>query len=183
MTRCILTARDQVALLAPWRRRAMSYWVADGTEPVHHIPTAEILGYRPFDPRNPPNIKTHQHEPADHWLIGDEESHMDKPWQDEQDFNDSDEPPFRPSLTESVRSEGIRTPVEILTDGKRAYLGDGVHRSTVAHELGMTHVPAHVIHVKPDDLDFYAGQGSIMRNRSIPPVGPAVRAAIEIGNT
>lgn len=155
---------------------SMAYWVADGTEPVHHIPTAEVLTYRQFDPRKPPELpdKMRTRKPDDWALTGEEGWHLDRPSPADED----DEEDSRPSLTESIRSEGMRDPVEILTDGQRAFMGDGTHRSTVAHELGHSHVPAHVVHMSPEDLDFHANEAYFMRGKQLPSVGSGVKGAL-----
>jgi len=49
-----------------------------------------------------------------------------------------------PDLLNDIKSNGMRRPLHISTDGKYAMLGDGHHRLNAATQLGMSHVPVSI---------------------------------------
>lgn len=80
-------------------------------------------------------------------------------------------------LRNDISRNGVQNPVTVYTDGSRAHLDDGNHRATLAHELGVPHVPAHVVQLSPEDYDGYADdhQGLPGGSRL---VGPSLRAIL-----
>ena len=44
-----------------------------------------------------------------------------------------------------IRTEGVRTPVELVTDGRFAFLQEGHKRVMIAMEMGIEHLPVTII--------------------------------------
>lgn len=120
----------------------MAYWLSEpgaDNNPVHHIPTAEAMSYRPFDPR------AGEFDLESGWAINPETG---KPRSGDESHTFSD-------LHSSIAEHGVQSPVEIFTDGENAMMFDGIHRTTVAHELGHPTIPAYIHHMSPADLLVY----------------------------
>lgn len=65
--------------------------------------------------------------------------------------DDMQEMTLAPSLTKSVKREGVQRPLVIETDGVNGVLGDGHHRLEAANRAGMSHVPVRVSRMNLDD--------------------------------
>lgn len=57
-----------------------------------------------------------------------------------------------PGFDADVRANGVHTPIEISTDGVRAAITDGHHRSLSAQGGGLPDVPVHVFHVPSSSM-------------------------------
>jgi GNAT superfamily N-acetyltransferase len=55
----------------------------------------------------------------------------------------------KPPLSQQISENGYEKPVELYTDGRAGYLGDGHHRVDIARQLGHSHVPVQVYWRKP----------------------------------
>jgi len=49
-------------------------------------------------------------------------------------------------LKSSISQQGIRQPIQMLTNGTHAFVDDGHHRALGAQQLGMTQAPVHIDH-------------------------------------
>ena len=117
MSRRIVTAREQVEMLSPWReagrpRRFNQDWQHIGGD---YIPLDVISHYMDRKGEG----------------FGDEKSHL-------YEMNG------RPPLSQQVKENGYEKPVELATDGKSGIIYDGHHRIDIARQLGHTHVPVTV---------------------------------------
>ena len=117
MARRIVTARQQVAMLAPWRtagprRRFNQDWQHIGGD------------YFPLD------VISHYMDRKGEGF-GDEKSPLY-------------EMQGRPPLSRQIDQEGYQKPVELCTDGQSGCVYDGHHRIDIARQLGHTHVPVQV---------------------------------------
>lgn len=123
-------------------RTAMAYWLSEpgvDNNPIHHIPTAEAMSYRPFDPR------AGEADLESGWA---KDPETGKPQLGDEKHSSGD-------LHSSIAEHGVQSPVEIFTDGENAMMFDGVHRTTIAHELGHPTIPAYIHHMSPADLLAY----------------------------
>jgi hypothetical protein len=117
MARRIVSARDQVQMLSPWReaarpRRFNQDWQHIGGD------------YFPID------VISHYMQRKETGF-GDEKAHL---------YETIGKPP----LSQQITDGGYEKPVELCTDGKSASVYDGHHRIDIARALGHTHVPVQV---------------------------------------
>jgi glutaredoxin-like protein NrdH len=84
------------------------------------------------------------------------------------------------SLTEDVRQNGIKYPIEIVTDGTHAHVDNGHHRLDAARAAGLSHVPAYVTKLDGDDYptDHLYDIPPGTRNSGHRRVGPTVQQII-----
>lgn len=64
------------------------------------------------------------------------------------------------ALAADVRANGVREPIEIVTDGVRAAIADGHHRALSAEGGGLPSVPVRVFRVGPDAM--LGGRGGVL---------------------
>ncbi len=65
-------------------------------------------------------------------------------------------PPVAKEFLEDIRLHGIKTPIEIRTDGTKAYVADGEHRLEAAEALGLPQVPVRVRYLpREGNLDYW----------------------------
>lgn len=117
MGRRIVTAREQVEMLSPWReagrpRRFNQDWQHIGGD------------YMPLD------VISHYMDRKGEGF-GDEKAPLY-------------EMTGRPPLSQQITEHGYEKPVELATDGKSGIIYDGHHRIDIARQLGHTHVPVTV---------------------------------------
>lgn len=117
MPRRIVSARDQVEMLSPWRtagprRRFTQDWQHIGGD------------YFPLD------VITHYMDRKGEGF-GDEKSPLY-------------EMQGKPPLSRQIDEHGYEKPVELCTDGQSGCVYDGHHRIDIARQLGHTHVPVTV---------------------------------------
>lgn len=65
---------------------------------------------------------------------------------------------LEPDFDADVRANGVHTPIEISTDGSRAAIADGHHRTLSAQGGGLPDVPVHVYRVHPSSMDGRGGE-------------------------
>jgi glutaredoxin-like protein NrdH len=89
------------------------------------------------------------------------------------------------SLTEDVRQNGIKYPIEIVTDGTHAHVDNGHHRLDAARAAGLSHVPAYVTKLDGDDYptDHLYDIPPGTRNSGHRRVGPTVQQIISRTHT
>lgn len=117
MSRRIVSARDQVEMLSPWReagrpRRFNQDWQQVGfdlmpVESVAHYMQRKETGF------------------------GDEKREL---------YEMNKQPP----LSEQIKQRGYEKPVHLVTDGRSGSIYDGHHRIDIARQLGHTHIPVEV---------------------------------------
>jgi glutaredoxin-like protein NrdH len=134
---------------------APDYWFADPeSDPVHHIPIDEAWEYRQYT--SAPGV------PGD---FGDKG--FDTDW-----------------LIRDIRANGIKHPLEIVTDGTHAHIDNGHHRLAAARAAGLSHVPAYVVKVDeenyPTDHLFDTPPGPDTGHRRI---GPTVQGIVSGSHT
>lgn len=120
--RRIVSARDQVEMLSPWRtagprRRFTQDWEPVGSD---YMPVDVVSRYM-------------QRKEVG---FGDEKAEL---------YGLSGRPP----LSEQIKNNGYEKPVELVTDGKSATIYDGHHRIDTAKTLGHSHIPVQVLWRKP----------------------------------
>jgi hypothetical protein len=52
---------------------------------------------------------------------------------------------YRDDLAQDVGKNGVKTPLQIYTDGEHGVLGDGYHRLQAAEAAGVSHLPIFVV--------------------------------------
>lgn len=122
----IITAREQAEMALPWRqateRTAAGRRFTDDYQLIGHdyFPTDVVSQYM-----------------------------MRK----EEGFGDEKSPLYemqgKPPLSQQISDNGYEKPVELFTDGRAGYIGDGHHRIDIARQLGHSHVPVQVYWRKP----------------------------------
>lgn len=136
----IVTAREQVEMLSPWKQAATDVdeimdllGVPSKPRPVAPAPVPaqkydhykELReNYKDIPPGKLPYDVMIPTKVLDHYR---EYSH-----------------PYDHKLEEIIRDQGIRQPVRISTDGNHAILSEGNHRLDVALKLGIPEIPARV---------------------------------------
>lgn len=56
------------------------------------------------------------------------------------------------SFVDDIRARGVQKPVEIVTDGTKAAIADGHHRTLSAYHAGVKSVPVQIFRVSPDAM-------------------------------
>ena len=114
MPRRIVTARDQVELLSPWREAGRPRRFTQDYERIggDYFPTDVISRY----------------------MVRKEEGFADE--------KSAYQP--GPPLSERIKNEGYEKPVVLCTDGRSGYVEDGHHRVDNARTQGHSHVPVEV---------------------------------------
>ena len=123
----IITAREQVEMLAPWKTagRAERYKEMPAETPDLMMPIEEMMGY------------ANDHTGLGHGQL----THRNLP-----------HPDSRPEELEDIKSSGvIKRPLLLNVMGDQAQLDDGHHRLSIADHLGMSHVPVYVWRLKGDE--------------------------------
>lgn len=157
---------------------AMAYWLHHGGDTVHHLPVNEALSYRQYDPMDP-----HQ----DFFAYDKGYPVLDKPGMHESGWamdahgrpKIGDDMYSADDLRNSLRQSDIHSPVEIITDGQRAFMTDGTHRSTIAAEVGHSHIPAYINKLTPENYNAIARESPLSSlPRPHPSVGPTVQSIL-----
>jgi ParB-like chromosome segregation protein Spo0J len=60
-----------------------------------------------------------------------------------------------------IKKRGVQTPIEIVTDGKKAAIADGHHRTLSASVAGVKSVPVVIYRVSPEAM--MGGRGDVIR--------------------
>ena len=151
MGRRIVTAREQLEMLSPWR--TASPWHSRPGDPTYTVPTQELKRYRQFNP----SIETPQQMHDSLWT---------RTW-----TSDPAEPPYRRNYRQDGFSSGggddgsredelvdafergdKLPPTEITTNGAGAILSDGNHRVNTADMMSHPSLDTY-IHYDPHQYD------------------------------
>lgn len=164
MARRIITARQQYAMLSPWRVAAPLQ--QRPSRPGEAPPDYRDLWQRPhgldadfdpfddldFDEGRYAGLRTAgprrrfnqdwQHIGGDYFPLDVITHYMDRKGEG---FGDEKAPLYemsgRPPLSQQIEQDGYEKPVDLCTDGQSGCVYDGHHRIDVARQLGHTHVP------------------------------------------
>jgi len=175
MGRRIVSARDQVQMLSPWRtaERVNDFeWQRSFDGPGGWILVTRTPDGNPVTVETEPTrgqrsaaldktLEQHlrdtyePHPPGDPGLPESLVPHLMLPTDIAHHYREYDRPVDDENtamLTRVIADQGIRQPLRISTDGTHAILHEGNHRLTVARQLGMSHVPVQVTLEKPGEI-------------------------------
>lgn len=177
--RRFLTAREQVAMTAPWRKhaadRADLRWERDGSGKwilVGRNPDGNPVA---VPTERAPSVRTSAREdeteeemlrrvydpyPVDSPTLPDSlKPHTHLPIDVVHHYREFDRPYDKNTqmIERVIRDQGIRQPLRISTDGTHGMLIEGNHRLHAARRLGMTHLPVQV---------YLEGPGEVMGRKT-----------------
>lgn len=176
MTRRIVSARDQVEMLSPWRKTADRVdlrWERDSggnwiliTRNPDGNPVSIGTSRAPSDRTSARTAGPRRRFTQDWQHVGfdlmpvDAVSHYMQ--RKETGFGDEKSELYQlnkqPPLSQQIRERGYEKPVHLVTDGKSGSIYDGHHRIDIARQLGHTHIPVEVSWRTPDlDPDYSKG--------------------------
>ena len=182
MARRIITAREQLEMLSPWR--TATPWHSRPGDPTYSIPTPELKQYRQFNP----SIETPQDMHDSLWTRNWGGDSADKPeyrrWKNDNfSSGGGDDGGTEEDMVEGFESGATFPPVEITTNGHGALLTDGNHRVNTADMLSHPALDSY-IHYDPhqyddndmaDDVDPHSELGrhidSLVQNHHYKPIG------------
>ena len=148
MARRIVSAREQAEMLLPWREATP--WRAKEGDPTYQVPTSDLKRHRQFSPA----ITTPQQMNRSLWTPSWDNAEPYRNWNtDNFSSGGSSQGSTEEQLVDAFESGAKLPPVEIVTNGHGAVLGDGNHRTEVADMLSHPELESY-IHYDPHEPDY-----------------------------